>query len=1629
MELAARPDPLRAARLHYEIGRLYECPLRDLRRAAAHYQEALSRAPEHLPTLRGARRTLIARKSYQAALPLYDAEARITSDPRQKAAIYLAKGRLLEDALGNKAEARAAYATALELDRDDPSILKAIEQCDLEAERWDGLARTYERAANAVADDAHHRAVLIVQRAHLLERQGAVDAAIELYETSLKLDPFAPGALEALKRLHHGQRRFRDSIRVLELESQQTGDATVRTMALYRIGRLHAERLGSRREALAALERAVRESPREPLVLAELARLYDEAEQWEALVEVLTRLVDATREADERLGLLHRIGQLCEEKLEQDDSAVHWYESALRIQPAYVPALQALAKLYVRRDAWEPLVRMHLAEAEATEDAQRRAAAHARVAEILEAHLNRREEAIEHHSRALALVPGYPPSFKALARLLAESNRWRDLAELYERAVDQAPEKEQAITYLLKIGAVYEDALGEHGQAAHTYRRILALDSDHLGAIHALQRATERAGRFQELVEALELEADKTKSTAHVVALLHRAGEILDEKLGDRDAALVRFRKVLELDPRYVPGLSSLGRIYYRMGRWEDLLDTYKRELDLVVRGPQAIALLEKMGELCEVRIGRDDEALGYYRRAIEMDPTHGSAIRALSRMLRDRGKWDELVKILELELGAMTDPQARARAAFRVGEVYEERLDQIDRAIAAYEQSVRAVPDYRPAIDALARLRADTKAWPKLVEDLERDATTTPDPSLAISALIRQGEIWRDELAEPRRAIACFERVLERDPGHVGALLALESLYRRIGAWESLASTYVTESHVLSDSRARIAALRELARLQEVRGVGTPEDRHATYGAILAISPNDPAALEALERIALEHGNREMLAEVDARLGATAEDPIVAAAYQTRLAESLEAIGDPNAIDAYRAALARDAEAIGATRGLSRLAERLDDPVVLAEAARREASVAREGHVAAKLLVRSASVRSDRIGDFDGALADLERALELAPDHAEAAERLTNMLMARGQKARLADLLARAAASAQSPDRVAALWMQVARIQADHLDNVAAAIGSLNRVLRAAPHHVPTLRALADLYARDGQWTEAVNLLGRVVQLAPDRDVLRAAHLRLAAIWDERLGETSRALVSLQAVLALDPKNREALERLSALQEREGKIAQAVDAASKLVEITTNDPEGRAAALVRLARLHRRLGHGEEATASLRKAVALEGPGTDAAIEIKSSAASMHDWEQYVAAIDKYLARSLASGQPAASAFLEIARVRQDNMGQTEAALEILRKGIEATGDLGLRTELASRLRAARRHAQAVGELQSLVEDDVSRPESWRDLVRTYGEMGWQEEARLAAMALAVLGAANDRESALLREVASNAGRARPGGLAGDTVTRLGGYGPAELAAAELLVVLESGLGKLYPPDLDAYGLSGRDRVTTRSGHPTRQLAEAIAHVFGVGEFDLFVHRVRTKGMAVELGSPTAILVPASLTELPMQHQIFMLARPLASLAQRLHPLDKLTPRELEVLLASAARTVSPGYGAGLTSEDFLDEQNKRIHKALSRRARKALEESAARYVAAQKVDFPRWCRAVQLNSNRVAAVLADDLVAAVDMLRRTERELVGMDGVALARSSDSVSDLLAFWASDTAMRLRQHLGLLPQR
>src|SRR5262249_10353541 len=155
----------------------------------------------------------------------------------------------------------------------------------------------------------------------------------------------------------------------------------------------------------------------------------------------------------------------------------------------------------------------------------------------------------------------------------------------------------------------------------------------------------------------------------------------------------------------------------------------------------------------------------------------------------------------------------------------------------------------------------------------------------------------------------------------HLGALLALEPLYAGLGVNDKLGRCLMAQARILENGLAKVAVLRELARLAELRVEASPPEVAERSPTTVLTSPGDASALGALDRGAIANKNWDLLTQVDSKLGALTDDQVAAAAHQTRLGEELELRGDASALDTFRAALARDPENIGAARGLSRLA------------------------------------------------------------------------------------------------------------------------------------------------------------------------------------------------------------------------------------------------------------------------------------------------------------------------------------------------------------------------------------------------------------------------------------------------------------------------------------------------------------------------------------------------------------------------------------------------------------------------------------------------------------------------------------------------------------------------------------
>ncbi len=1623
-QLAGEMDADRVGRLHYEIGRLYETVLGDLTRASHHLDRSLVAAPQHLPTVVSARRVRLRRGDHEASLELFDREIEQCPDRARKAALWFSKARVLDDGLGRSAEARGAYQAAVSIIEHDPALLKALEHNDRDREDWPTLARDLEAIANAVQDDPRLRATMVIQRARLHEIHiGETQVATELYESALAIDDDAAAdVLPVLRRLHEQQQGWRDLIRVLQRQAELADDPDVVAAALHRIGCVHAERLGNVAEAIAAFESSVEAVPRAPTLQA-LADLHARQGDDAALAATLTELVERVPDDRERLGILVRLGVLCSEGLSDDEAAITALEAARELGPADPPVLHMLASLYIRLERWEPLVVLYEGEAQASLNTPQRARAHAQAASVLE-RLGRDPAAIVHHERALDLDPERMESMRALVRLYTAGAAHRRLVDLYERVLDRVDEQRR-ITLLMEMGSLHAGPLQDPLRAEQSYRRVLEAQPQHLGAVQAIQRVAESAGRWPTLLEAIELEIEISDDPRQRVTLWYRAGEVLDLRLGRPLDAIEQHRRALTANHHHRPTLNALARLFASERRWSDLVAIYERLLEVDSAGPIAVSLLQRMGEVHERDLSNLEQAARCYQRALALDASAPLASAGLARIFERQQQWAQLAELRQRQRSQADDPNDEARLALAAGQLFEDKLDDLEHAADCYAAAHAARPDDRPATESLRRVRAQQSDWATLADELEHEAGEHRDPRRSIDDLLFAAEVRAERLGDPAGAIACLRGVLERRPDHLHALVALEPLLRQAGDYEALIDLYARQHRIVRAPGAKVAAMHERARLLEQYRPHDTDELIETYTSILSTRSEDLRALDGLEALALRTGKAKALAGVDARLARLAPQAELRAAYLTRRAEAIEVGGNPEALKAYREALRLDPRSRGALRGLTRMAELLRDDQALADAAERRAEILADPKAGADAWTRAGTIKAERLEDYAAAIADFDRALAKWPDHAEAATRLSRVMRDLGRHRSLVERLIRTAEATLEPTRTAALWLEVAGLQSTELDDPSGAQASLQRLLAGQPRCAEAMLELGQLYVADRRADEAAALLTRCLASGPDDDTAHAAHALLAEAH-ERAGRADEAFSHYASALEARPKDVPLLRRVARLQLDHGHHAAAADVAGRLLALSP-DAADRVEALRWVAEALLGLGKTDEAIDTLAQAVAIQGPRSPAATQLVEHITTSEQWGRYIEALSSYLSERAPAGRTRVALFDEIAKLQHERLGDDNAAMSTLIRGLrDSDGDSGLRMRLAQRLAAVHRPADAIQQLQILVVDEVGRSEAWRLMARAYGDLGRTREQTLALGGLAAMGEGRPEELEILEGWRPHTRAIRPGALAPAAWVELQLGGDHQTAVANLMAGICDGLAKLRPPDLSAWGVASRDRIPPRTEHPLRVLVDRIASFFAIEELDLYVHRHQGRGVGIENTGRPSLLLPIWLSEIHESQQIYLLTQALAHVARGTYPVHLMAPRELALTVAAAIRSASPGYGNELAPPEALDDRARLLMRGVPRRKRKMLESAAQVCATMAPLEPGVLVHWLHQTAGRLAAVVCDDIGGAVGVIRRTDKLGSERGGELLSRSP-VIADLLRVWMSQPAMTVRRRIGLVP--
>jgi tetratricopeptide (TPR) repeat protein len=165
----------------------------------------------------------------------------------------------------------------------------------------------------------------------------------------------------------------------------------------------------------------------------------------------------------------------------------------------------------------------------------------------------------------------------------------------------------------------------------------------------------------------------------------------------------------------------------------------------------------------------------------------------------------------------AVADVGERTAALAEMAALAAGPLARPDDAIAAWEQVLEAHPGHPEAVPALDAMYRRERRWRDLVDLYERRLGFVETLDEAIALRVKLGGLHEHELGDVTTAIESYAAALGGDPGHAGAIAALERLLGnadgRAAAAEVLEPVYIARHDWTA-----------LARLYEVQLDGQSE-------------------------------------------------------------------------------------------------------------------------------------------------------------------------------------------------------------------------------------------------------------------------------------------------------------------------------------------------------------------------------------------------------------------------------------------------------------------------------------------------------------------------------------------------------------------------------------------------------------------------------------------------------------------------------------------------------------------------------------------------------------------------------------------------------------------------------------
>ncbi|HEY0191944.1 MAG TPA: hypothetical protein VGC42_12580, partial [Kofleriaceae bacterium] len=916
-------------------------------------------------------------------------------------------------------------------------------------------------------------------------------AAMDHYATLLAMAPGSSATEEKLRQLaerggHHD--RYADGVAAAARASR---DATRQVELLGEAARTRLEKLNDVEGAIGLLVEAsavngAREA--EQLGVArKLASLYAQTNRPRERLGMLERQAHLEANEAARSSILSEAAKLAE-SLGDTERALTLWERRIDSDPSDLSGLDARIGILENQQRWDDLVAaLESRAAKVTAPNQKRAD----LVRIALVHHQQRKDlasAITAWQRVVADNRDDEEGISALADLLADTNRWQEMADLLESSSGRSTQRTTA--RLVRLGDALRQHLDQPTRALAAYRNAIAIDPGskeaRAGLTALLDLAATRAQAADALAQSFRTNGDlggvldllparlaEARDDRTRLALLREAAQLRLEHKHDAPGALADLARAFPLAPRDQLIEHQIVSLAKTTGDYATGASAYAKAIDALEASGDAretARLRMAYADILADHLNDRARAADAYAAVAAVEPGNRRVVLSFASLGAQLGRWDdaagivirycgvreafddELLSILEMaaDAGKAHDAFATALTAAldkhklpgAAGALFFQRLATLHREHRA---------DRPAAIKALRRaleLGGERQAWLAELVSLERDQGTSAQ---LLDALRRLADADGRDLDSLVGAADVASKLGEREQ----ALAILSAvLGRATAAWRGTAAIRSARS-VDAVARWAIDALVDLYR--------TGGRARAAVDTLIEAA-----------RLPFDQNTRR-----DMRLRAA------------QLA-TVELGDNAAAIDMYRSVLAQspnDLEVIERLAHLLGLEDRVPELLTL-----RQIQLGLEQDPEKKLALRLELARLVGIVEERGGRLDALKAnLEDRPGHEASIDAVSDLLSGKGQHRALVDLLEQQAQrleTAGDGGRAAKLWSRYAHVAETETREIERAITGHRRVVALAPTS-DSLRALARLNLERSQPGQAVPWLESLLGTVPSAERL----------------------------------------------------------------------------------------------------------------------------------------------------------------------------------------------------------------------------------------------------------------------------------------------------------------------------------------------------------------------------------------------------------------------------------------------------------------------------------------------------------------------------------------------------------